>query len=332
MSDMNESSSRKRKSVYPKRASAPADEAREIAVPYQAQPATFESVWLAIQKLAQTVEAMAAENKARAEAQRKAEEHAEEERRKAEERAEQERRKAEEERRKAEERAEEERRKAEERAEQERRKAEERDALERKKYEERAEEDRKKAEERDALDRKKYEERVKQERKQYEEYVSQERLRREADAREDKKRTDKLESMFNLQWGRLVESLVEGDLVPLLNERGIHVQQTTRRHTGCYQGRNFELDIIAIDGDTIVVVEVKTTLTPYDVRNFLVRVSHVREWISVYADKRVLGAVAYLQESGSAATMAAKRGLFVIRATGSSASITNPPDFQPQHF
>ena len=155
---------------------------------------------------------------------------------------------------------------------------------------------------------------------------------RKIEAMEDKKRTDKLESLFNLQWGRLVESLVEGDLIPLLQARGINVQQTTRRHEGYFEGRNYEFDIIAIDGDTIVVVEVKTTLSPSDVKDFLDRVSHVRQWIPLYSDKRVLGAVAYLQQSGAAATMAANRGLFVIRATGSSASITNPLSFQPQAF
>ena len=208
-----------------------------------------------------------------------------------------------------------------------------------KKAEERAEQERKKAEERAEQERKKANERAEQERKQYEQErleSKQERERlerqREIDAKESKKRVDKMESMFNMQWGRLVESLVEGDLVPLLQAHGINVQQTTRQHKGCFKGRNYEFDIIAIDGDTIVVVEVKTTLSPSDVKDFLERLSNVRQWIPIYSDKRVLGAVAYLQQSGAATAMAAKRGLFVIRATGSSASITNPETFQPRAF
>lgn len=151
-------------------------------------------------------------------------------------------------------------------------------------------------------------------------------------ARAAEKRMDKLESLFVTQWGRLVESLVEGDLVPLLNSRGIAVQQTTRRHEGCHNGRNYEFDIIALNGETIVIVEVKTTLAPQDVRDFLDELSHVREWIPLYADKRICGAVAYLQQTGEAASMAAKRGLFTIRATGASASITNTPAFKPKAF
>ena len=81
-----------------------------------------------------------------------------------------------------------------------------------------------------------------------------------------------------------------------------------------------------------MVVEVKTTLTPQDVKDFLDELAHVREWIPRFADNRILGAVAYLQQTGAAATLAATRGLFVIRATGSSASIVNAPSFQPKTF
>ncbi len=149
---------------------------------------------------------------------------------------------------------------------------------------------------------------------------------------ESEKRMNRLEELFVTQWGKLVESLVEGDLVPLLRSRGIAVEQTSRRHCGCHNGKNFEFDIIAYDGDTIVIVEVKTTLRPQDVKEFLNELTHVREWIPRFADNRVCGAVAYLQEVGEASAMAAKRGLFTIRATGSSASITNSPDFQPKAF
>ena len=44
------------------------------------------------------------------------------------------------------------------------------------------------------------------------------------------------------------------------------------------------------------------------------------------------GAVAYLQTRSAADTLAAKHGLFVIRATGSSAAISNSPTFKPKAF
>ena len=91
----------------------------------------------------------------------------------------------------------------------------------------------------------------------------QETDRRMQETAEQMKDTDrrlkKAEGLFTSQWGKLMESLVDGDLVPLLNERGI-------------------------DSDASV---------------------------TAYAERQ---------------------GLFVIRAPGSSASIVNPPDFEPRVF
>lgn len=149
---------------------------------------------------------------------------------------------------------------------------------------------------------------------------------------ETDRKLNKLESLFTSQWGKLMESLVEGDLVPLLRGRGIEVERTVRRVSGCRDGVNYEFDIIAIDGDAIVIVEVKTTLGVSDVKAFIKKLAHVREWMTEYAQRRVFGAVAYQQTRSDADTLAAKHGLFVIRATGSSASITNSPAFKPKAF
>ena len=45
-------------------------------------------------------------------------------------------------------------------------------------------------------------------------------------ARAADQRMDKLEELFNGQWGKLMESLAEGDLAGRLRQRGIAVQHT----------------------------------------------------------------------------------------------------------
>ena len=166
--------------------------------------------------------------------------------------------------------------------------------------------------------------------------AEEEKKREEAYARDQRaaeKRMNKLEGIFVSEWGKLMERLVEGDLVRLLRERGINILQTsTRRHGQLPNGENFEFDIIAHDGDTIVVVEVKTTLRPDDVREFLDRMNHIRTFLSEYADKKIYGAIGFLSEDAKAATMAERQGLFVIRATGSSAAIINRAAFAPKSF
>ena len=51
-----------------------------------------------------------------------------------------------------------------------------------------------------------------------------------------------------------------------------------------------------------------------------------------YASRRIYGAVAYLKAHQESDLRAERLGLFVIRATGSSASITNREGFTPRTF
>ena len=154
--------------------------------------------------------------------------------------------------------------------------------------------------------------------------------------REQMKDTDrrlkKTDELFNSQWGKLVESLVEGDLVALLQERSVEVQSTHRRVDGRRNGDHYEFDILAINGKEVVVVEVKTTLRSEDVTHFLGKLARFTEYEPVWTGKKIFGAVAYLKTDASVQAYAERQGLFVIRATGSSASIINRTDFRPRVF
>ena len=145
-------------------------------------------------------------------------------------------------------------------------------------------------------------------------------------------RLRKLDELFNGQWGKLMESLVEGDLVKLLAERGMAVDHTINNPKKNYGPRRWEFDILAVDGREVVVVEVKTTLKVDDVDYFVERLQDFSELMPEYADRRVYGAVAYLKSHESVNVHAARQGLFVIRATGSSATITNDAGFTPRAF
>ena len=153
-----------------------------------------------------------------------------------------------------------------------------------------------------------------------------------AEGRETDRRLKKAEDMFTSQWGRLMESLVRGDLVPLLRQRGIAVEMTTQRVAASRNGEHFEVDILAANGTEAVAVEVKTTLRPRDVKRFEAKLARFGEWLPAYSGHRLYGAVAYLEADESVVRHAERRGLFVIRATGSSASIVNQPGFEPRLF
>ena len=69
-----------------------------------------------------------------------------------------------------------------------------------------------------------------------------------------------------------------------------------------------------------------------DVDRFIRRLNEFPELMPEYAERRIYGAVAYLKAYQESDVRAERLGLFVIRATGSSASITNRAGFTPRTF
>ena len=149
---------------------------------------------------------------------------------------------------------------------------------------------------------------------------------------ETDRRLKRAENLFTTQWGKLMESLVEGDLVKLLRERQVRVDRLSQRTEGSRNGEHYELDILAVNGSEVVAVEVKTTLRPEDVGRFRAKLERFKEWWPEYEDRKVYGAMAYLQGGKDVRTHAERQGFFVIRATGSSSSIVNAEDFEPRVF
>jgi hypothetical protein len=49
-----------------------------------------------------------------------------------------------------------------------------------------------------------------------------------------------------------------------------------------------------------------------------------------YSNRKIYGSVAFLTEDAGISSVAERKGLFVIRATGDSASIVNRNDFVPK--
>jgi len=145
----------------------------------------------------------------------------------------------------------------------------------------------------------------------------------------DKKARD-LEHLFTSKWGELVETLVEGKLIELLNSRGIPVNQTARRLEVKHNNKQYEFDIIAINGTEAVIVEVKTTLSVKYVKEFIEKLTIVKEILPIYSPFNIIGAMSYLNHHEQAEIFAQSKGLLTIRATGDSAFITNSDDFKPK--
>ena len=154
----------------------------------------------------------------------------------------------------------------------------------------------------------------------------------EKDRKATKKHMDELDTLFGDHWGKLMESLVKGDLLKLLQERGINVDDIAKEREKTYKGKKYEFDIIAIDGGEMVVVEVKTTLRLQDINHFEAKLKLFKEIFPAYKKKNIYGCMAYLKANHGSSERAMKKRFFVIRATGSSASIINSKNFKPKAF
>ncbi len=170
------------------------------------------------------------------------------------------------------------------------------------------------------------------ERKETDRYLKE--ISKKADIRHAhlEKRTRELNELFTGQWGKLIESLVKGDLVRLLNERNIQVMGLAQENFRRRNGEEYEVDIIAVNGREVVVVEVKTTLKNQHLDHFIEKLGMFKDIFPEYKDKIIYGAIAYLKANEGAHNKAEKKGLFVIRATGNSATITNQKEFSPKVF
>ena len=149
-------------------------------------------------------------------------------------------------------------------------------------------------------------------------------------SKETDKKLRKLETLFTGNWGKLIESLIEGNLAEVFQERNIDVKGTSQRVKKIFQDNEIEFDILAMNGKDIVAVEVKTTLLVEHVRTFVNKLKIFKEVFPEYKDKNVYGAMAFLKIEEQADKFAYREGLFVIKANAKHATILNNKSFQPK--
>ena len=138
------------------------------------------------------------------------------------------------------------------------------------------------------------------------------------------------------RWSRIVESLVAGDLRELLVDMlQVDVRSATRVKNS-YQGKMWEIDVLAENGDVAVPVEVKTTLKKDDIDHFITRIlSRFTNLIPTHKNSRVYGAIAYVKTGSNeedAVDYALSKGLLVIKAMKGTNSLLNSRDNELHDF
>ena len=174
-------------------------------------------------------------------------------------------------------------------------------------------------------------------------FAETDRRFQETDRQLDKrfKETDKKFDKFfgkvkelDRNWGKLVESLVKPSVAEQFRKRGFPVSGSGQRVEKYYDGKLMEIDILLTDGDKVIAVEVKTTLSVSDVEEHIEKhLKPFKLFFPEYRDRKVLGAVAYIHLEENADRYAYKKGLFVLTfASGDSVRIKNDARFVPAEW
>ncbi len=141
-----------------------------------------------------------------------------------------------------------------------------------------------------------------------------------------------IDSRWGNHWGDLVEALIEGNFLQLLNERGIKVTKATPNYKGLRQNQIKEFDLVATNGQEMVVIETKSSLTKVKVDHFLEVMRHFKEYCSEFSTLTVYGGVACLKSTKDTLDYAEQKGLLVLRVSGQNAILENKESFKPKVF
>ena len=154
---------------------------------------------------------------------------------------------------------------------------------------------------------------------------------------------DKANGNFNNKWGRFMENLVGGNLISLLQDKGIKVDDLHKRVKGFRESKQVaEYDLVAVNGAEAVAFEVKTTLIKDNVTKFLGQLKDFKANCSnLVGNRTVYGGVAYLTIDDKGHTEEEikeyidEQGLFLIQSPKSEAKIStfvNGEGFKPKTF
>jgi len=132
---------------------------------------------------------------------------------------------------------------------------------------------------------------------------------------------------FTNSFGEVVEHMISPNLLEKFKALGFDFEEASTRHKirNKKYDISFEIDVFLQNGDTAMLVEIKSNLTISDINKHLIRLEKMRRWADLRNDKRrFLGAVAGIAVEGDAKEYALNQGFFFIDPSGENFNITVP--------
>jgi len=165
--------------------------------------------------------------------------------------------------------------------------------------------------------------------------------RHDREMKELEQKTERSRVELNQKLGNYINlfgEVTEYEIAPKLREKfiefGFDFQKTNREISVRDSTNNifFEVDVILENGDTAMLVEIKTRLTVERIKSHITRIEKMRKYADLRGDKRTfLGAVAGVVAEDEARKYALDQGFYLIEPSGESFTIT-PPNGKPKEW
>jgi len=162
--------------------------------------------------------------------------------------------------------------------------------------------------------------------------LAQEAERRSQETDRNFRETYKKIGELGNRLGEFVEGFIKPAVIRLFQERGLDVDKVTRdvEANKPALGLAMQIDLLVVNGDSCILIEVKSHLTLDDVNEHLARMEKFKPLFPEYRDKKIFGAVAGMVIADNVAKYAYRQGFFVIAQKGDTAIILNDMKFQPK--
>ncbi|MCL2743025.1 MAG: hypothetical protein FWE67_04165 [Planctomycetaceae bacterium] len=162
----------------------------------------------------------------------------------------------------------------------------------------------------------------------FEMFRQSEKQMRERSAEIDRKLLETRRQIGDLtsRVGEIIENMIGGDIVEQFQALGVPIDSHCRNQTfgppgTCEYG---EIDVLLQNGDTVVLIEVKTRLTAEHIDEHIERIEKFRRCGK--EKRRMLGAVAGGVVADDVVKYAHRKGLYVIVQSGRAVEIIKPTE------
>jgi hypothetical protein len=163
--------------------------------------------------------------------------------------------------------------------------------------------------------------------------IVKENAERQKETDRQMKETDKRVGAITNRFGEMVEYMIIPNLVAKFDEMGFTFTKANRTEiTDRKHNIITEVDAFLENGDTVMIVEIKTKPKIEDINDHIERMEKLRKYADLHDDRRkYLGAMAGVVFSESEKTYALKKGFYVIEPSGETFIITEPKgSYHPQ--